>query len=73
MTSGNGYKKIAARLKMPISTARAIIKKFKKFKTIMNQTPGYFLSAATVRRMVREVKQSPKTTVSGFQNLVLYI
>ena len=33
---GNGYNKTAAQHKLPISTVRAIIAKFKKFKEIPN-------------------------------------
>ena len=44
--SGNGYKKIAARLKMAISTVRAIMKKFKHFniyhEPACKRTQGYF-------------------------------
>ena len=36
---GSGYKKIAQALKMPISTIRAIIKKFQLTGNVMNQ-PG---------------------------------
>lgn len=56
---------------MSISTVRA---KFKKFITIMNQPRrGHkaILSAAIVRRMVREVNTSPKTTVSEWYNYSL--
>ncbi len=37
--SGNGYKKIATRLHLPISTVRGIIKKFKTTGTVVNK-PG---------------------------------
>ena len=60
MTKGNGYKKIAIRLK---KTVRSSIEKLKKFKTIMNHPERdhtAILSAARVKRMVREVKQSLK-------------
>ena len=58
---------------MPISTVRATIKKCKKLKTIMNQPRRgrkVILSAASVRRIIIEVKKSPKTTVSKLQSLV---
>ena len=37
--SGNGYKKIATRLHLPISTVRGIVKKFKTTGTVVNK-PG---------------------------------
>uniref|UniRef100_A0A8K9UWL6 Reverse transcriptase domain-containing protein n=1 Tax=Oncorhynchus mykiss TaxID=8022 RepID=A0A8K9UWL6_ONCMY len=59
--SGNGYKKIAQRLKMPISTIRAIIKKFKATGDVNNR-PGRgrvsILTPRTVRRMVCDHKIS---------------
>ena len=68
--SWNEYKKIAARLKMPIWTVRATIKKFKKFKAIIKQ-PGrgckVIWSANTVKRMVREVQNLQRPP---FQSLV---
>ena len=54
--SGNGYKKIAAQLKMPISTVRAIIKKLMKFKSVINQPRTGCKAILSVRRTVREVQ-----------------
>ena len=58
--SGNGYKKIATRLHLPISTVRGIVKKFKTTGTVVNK-PGrgrkFILPQRTVRRMVREIKK----------------
>lgn len=59
--SGNGYKKIATRLNLPVSTVRGIIKKFKTTGTVTNKAgrgPKFILPQRTVRRMVREVKKS---------------
>ncbi|XP_058654656.1 E3 ubiquitin-protein ligase TRIM35-like isoform X2 [Onychostoma macrolepis] len=64
--SGNGYKKIATRLNLPISTVRGIIKKFKTTGIVTNNAgrgPKFILPLRTVRRMVRDVKKSPKLTV----------
>jgi transposase len=36
--SGNGYKKIHKRLNIPLSTVRAIIRKFKRYGTVENLT-----------------------------------
>ena len=63
--SGNGYKKIATRLHLPISTVRGIVKKFKTTGTVVNK-PGrerkFMFAPHTVRRMVIEIKKSPKLT-----------
>ena len=71
--SGNGYKKIATHLHLPISTVRGIIKKFKTTGTVLKK-PGqgrkFILPPRTVRRMVREVKSSPKLTVKELQQIV---
>lgn len=71
--SGNGYKKIAQRLKMPISTIRAIIKKFKATGDVNNR-PGRgrvsILTPRTVRRMVRVAQKSPRITAGELQTLV---
>ena len=71
--SGNGYKKIATRLHLPISTVRGIVKKFKTTGTVVNK-PGrgrkFMLPPRTVRRMVREIKKSPKLTVTELQGMV---
>ena len=71
--SGRGYKKIATQLQLPISTVRGIIKKFKTTGTVVNK-PGrgakFILPPRTVRRMVREIKRSPKLTVTELQQMV---
>ncbi|KAI4904473.1 hypothetical protein NFI96_015124 [Prochilodus magdalenae] len=71
--SGNGYKKIATRLHLSISTVRGIIKKFKTTGTVVNK-PGrgrkFILPPCTVRRMIREIKSSPKLTVTELQQMV---
>ena len=71
--SGNGYKKIATRLNLPVSTVRGIIKKFKTTGTVTNKAgrgPKFILPQRTVRRMVREVKKSPKLTVTELHQRV---
>ena len=73
--SGNGYKKIATRLHLPISTVRGIVKKFKTTGTVVNK-PGRGRGGKSsfchhsVRRMVREIKKSPKLTVTELQGMV---
>ncbi|XP_054611362.1 ceramide synthase isoform X2 [Dunckerocampus dactyliophorus] len=64
--SGNGYKKIATHLHLPISTDRGIINKFKTTGSVVNK-PGrgrkcYF--ATTLRRVVRELKKCSKAHCS---------
>ena len=39
--SGNGYKKIATRLHLPISTVRVIVKKLKTTGTVVNKPIGW--------------------------------
>lgn len=71
--SGSGYKEIANRLNLPISTVRGIIKKFKTTGTVTNKAgrgPRFILPPRTVRRMVREVKKSPKLTVKELHQRV---
>lgn len=71
--SGRGYKKTAIQLQLPISTVRVIIKKFKTTGTVVNKPgrgPMFILPPRTVRRMVREVKISPKLTVTELQQMV---
>ncbi|KAI5628272.1 PEX5-related protein isoform X5, partial [Silurus asotus] len=51
--SGNGYKKIATLLNLPVSTVRGIIKKFKTTGTVTNKAgrgPKFILPQRTVRR-----------------------
>ena len=70
--SGNGYKTIAKKLNIPLTTIRAIIKKFKTTETVVN-LPGRgkcILPPRTVRQMVREAKGNPRATVGELQNLV---
>ena len=71
--SGNGYKTIAKKLNIPLTTIRAIIKKFKTTGTVVN-LPGRgrkcILPPRTVRQMVREAKGNPRATVGELQNLV---
>ena len=70
---GNGYKKIASRLNLPVSTVRGIIKNFKASGTVINKAgrgPKSILPQRTMRRMVREVKKSPTLTVTELQQRV---
>ena len=73
-TSGNGYKKIHKRLKISLTTVRAIIQKFQTPGTVAN-LPGRghkcMLSPRTVRKTVREAKKKPRTTVQELQTLVV--
>lgn len=71
--SGNGYKKIATHLILPISKVRGIIKKFKTTGTVTNKAergPKFILPQRTVRRMLRKVKKSPKLTVTELHQIV---
>ena len=69
-----GTKKIHKWLNVPLTTVRAIIKKFQTFGTVAN-LPGrgrkYMLSPRTVRNMVREAKKNPRTTVQELQAFVV--
>ena len=59
--SGNGYNKIAIRLKMPISTVRATLIKFKATGNVTNlpgRGPICIFPPCTVRRMIRKAKNS---------------
>src|SRR4029434_7105689 len=72
--SRNGHKKISKQLKTPISTIRAIVKKFKATGDVKNQPergPICKLTPRTVRRMVRVAKESPRITAGKLQRLVL--
>ena len=63
--SGNGYKKIAKQLKMPITTIRSIIRKLKTTGDVKKLPGRERMSTLTphgVRRMVRVDKASPKIT-----------
>ena len=58
---GNGYKKICKRLNIPLSTVRAIIKKFKRYGTVenlMGRGRNCILPPRILRRMVREATKS---------------
>src|SRR4029434_7754176 len=71
--SGKGYKKISYQLKIPISTIRAIVKKFKATGDVRNQPgrgPVCKLTPRTVSRMVRVAKESPRITAGELQRLV---
>uniref|UniRef100_A0AAR2LDN2 Tc1-like transposase DDE domain-containing protein n=1 Tax=Pygocentrus nattereri TaxID=42514 RepID=A0AAR2LDN2_PYGNA len=71
--SGNGYKKIATHLHLSVSTVRGIIKKFKITGTVVNKSGRgrkFILPPRTVRRMIREIKSSPKLTVTELQQMV---
>ena len=62
---GNGYKKISKRLNIPLSTVRAIIKKFKRYGTIenlMGRGHNCILPPRTTK--------SPRITVKELQALV---
>src|SRR4029434_7762786 len=66
-------KKISKQLKIPISTIRAIVKKFKVTGDVRNQPgrgPVCKLTPRTVRRMVRVAKESPRITAGELQRLV---
>ena len=60
-------------LETPLTTVRAIIKKFQTSGTVAN-LPGRghkcILSPRTVRKMVREAKKNSRTTVQELQTLV---
>src|SRR4029434_2944205 len=71
--SRKGYKKISKQLKIPISTIRAIVKKFKVTGDVRNQPgrgPVCKLTPRTMRRMVRVAKESPRITAGELQRLV---
>ena len=71
ISQGMAIKQIATLLKIPISTARAI---FKKFKATVTNLPGrgpmFILLPHTAGRMTREAKNSPKITVGELQREV---
>ncbi|KAG2466374.1 TC1A transposase, partial [Polypterus senegalus] len=69
--SGEGYRKISAVLKVPMSAVASIIRKWKKFKTTRTlPTAGRpsKLSDEGRRALVREVTKNPKVTLSKFQS-----
>ena len=58
-----GYRKIAKQLKIPISTIRAIIKKFKatgKGQNLLGRGRMSIFTPCTVRRMAPVTKESPR-------------
>ena len=64
--SGNGNKKVATLLKMPISIVRAILKKFKATGTVTNtpeRGPMFIYPSHTERRMIKRPNKSPRITV----------
>ena len=71
--SGNGYKKMQKWLNILLTTFMAIIKKLQTSGTVAN-LPGRgckcMLSPRTVRKMVKEAKKNPRTTVQELQTLV---
>ncbi|KAG2459935.1 TCB1 transposase, partial [Polypterus senegalus] len=69
--SGEGYRKISAALKDPMSTVASIIRKWKKFKTTRT-LPGAGrpskLSDQGRRALVREVTKNPMVTLPDLQS-----
>lgn len=68
--SGEGYRKISAALRVPMSTVASIIRKWKKYGTTRT-LPGagrpYKLSDQGRRALVREVTKNPMVTLSELQ------
>lgn len=63
---GNGYKKISKIFNVPVSTVASIIQKYKKVGTVKNvgkrgRKPK--IDEKLERRLVRDVKKNPRTTV----------
>ncbi|KAG2458101.1 TCB1 transposase, partial [Polypterus senegalus] len=68
--SGEGYRKISAALKVPMSTVASIIRKWKKFKTTRTLPRAgrpSKLSDRGRRALVREVTKNPMVTLSELQ------
>ncbi|KAG2470934.1 TCB1 transposase, partial [Polypterus senegalus] len=68
--SGEGYRKISAALKVPMSTVASIIHKWKKFETIRTLPRAgrpSKLSDRGRRALVREVTKNPMVTLSELQ------
>ncbi|KAG2455383.1 TC1A transposase, partial [Polypterus senegalus] len=68
--SGEGYRKISATLKVPMSTVASIIRKWKKFKTTRTLPRAGWpskLSDRGRRVLVREVTKNPMVTLSELQ------
>ena len=71
---GNGYKKMSKQLNIPLSTVRAIIKKFKRYGTVenlMGRGHNCILPPRILRRMVREATKSQRITAKEMQTLVV--
>src|SRR4029434_1399403 len=71
--SRNGRKKISTQLKIPISTIRAIVKKFQATGDVRSQHgrgPICKLTPRTVRRMLRLAKESPRITAGELQRSI---
>ncbi|KAG2461527.1 TCB1 transposase, partial [Polypterus senegalus] len=68
--SGEGYRKISAALKVPMSTVASIIRKWKKFettRTVLRAGRPSKLSDRGRRALVREVTKNPMVTLSEHQ------
>ncbi|KAG2469811.1 TCB1 transposase, partial [Polypterus senegalus] len=68
--SGEGYRKISAALKIPMSTVASIIRKWKKFettRTFPRAGQSSKLSDWGRRALVREVTKNPMVTLSELQ------
>ena len=68
--SGEGYRKISAALKVPMSTVASIILKWKKFRTTRTLPRAgrpSKLSDRGRRALVREVTKNPMVTLSELQ------
>ncbi|KAG2466302.1 TC1A transposase, partial [Polypterus senegalus] len=68
--SGEGYRKISAALKVPMSTVASIIRKWKKFKTTRTLSRGgrpSKLSDRGRRALIREVTKNLMVTLSELQ------
>ncbi|KAI4889350.1 hypothetical protein NFI96_010278 [Prochilodus magdalenae] len=68
--SGEGYRKISAALKVPMSTVASIIRKWKKFettRTLPRAGRPSKLSDRGRRALVREVTKNPMVTLSELQ------
>ncbi|KAG2455932.1 TCB1 transposase, partial [Polypterus senegalus] len=68
--SGEGYRKISAALKVPMSTLASIIRKWKKFettRTLPRAGQPSKLSDQGRRALVREVTKNPMVTLSELQ------
>ncbi|XP_051553964.1 uncharacterized protein LOC127440906 [Myxocyprinus asiaticus] len=69
--SGEGYRKISAALKVPMSTVASIIRKWKKFgttRTLPRAGRPAKLSDRGRRALVREVTKNPMVTLTELQH-----